>query len=64
MDCFPGCSVVKSLPTTVGDTGDVDSIPGSGRYTGERNGNPLQYACMGNPMDRGATFLGVGKGQT
>ena len=39
-------------------------IPGSGRSPGERNGNPLQYSCMGNPMDRGAgwaTLHGVGK---
>ena len=34
--------------------GDLGSIPGSGRSPGERNGNPLQYSCLGNPMDRGA----------
>ena len=34
--------------------GDTDSIPGSGRSPKERNGNPLQYSCLGNPMDRGA----------
>ena len=62
INCFPGYSVVKSLPTTVGDTGDVDSIPGSRRYTEGGNGNPLQYACMGNPMTRGATVFGVEKG--
>ena len=33
---------------------DVGSIPGSGRSSGEGNGNPLQYSCLGNPMDRGA----------
>ena len=32
--------------------GDVSSIPGSGRSPGEGNGNPLQYSCLGNPMDR------------
>ena len=32
--------------------GDSSSIPGSGRSPGERNGNPLQYSCLGNPMDR------------
>ena len=34
--------------------GDVGSIPGSGRSPGDRNDNPLQYSCLGNPMDRGA----------
>ena len=37
----------------VGDTGDVGLIPGSGRAPGEGNGNPLQYSCLENPMDRG-----------
>ena len=36
------------------DAGDSDSIPGSGRSPGEGNGNPLQYSCLGDPMDRGA----------
>ena len=60
---FPGGSVVKSLPTVAGDTG---SIPGLGRSPGEGNGNPLQYPCMGNAMDRGAlwnTVHGVTKEQ-
>ena len=47
---FPGSSVVKNLPANVGDTG---SIPGLGRFP-EGNGNPVQYSCLGNPMDRGA----------
>ena len=34
-------------------------IPGSGRYPGERNGNPLQYSCLGNPIDRGAWWATV-----
>ena len=38
---FPGGSLVKNLPANGGDTGDVDSIPGSGRTPGEENGNPL-----------------------
>ena len=46
---FPGGSVVKNLPASEGVTG---SIPGSGRCPGEGNGNPLQYSCLGNPMDR------------
>ena len=41
--------VVKNLPANAGDTG---WIPGSGRSLGEGNGNPLQYACPENPMDR------------
>ena len=47
---FPGGSVIKNLPTKAGDAG---SIPGSGRSPGEGNGNPLQYSCLENPMDRG-----------
>ena len=49
------------------DAGDEDSIPGWGRSPGEGNGNPLQYSCLGNPMDRGAkwaTVHGVTKSQT
>ena len=44
--------------------GDPDSIPGSGRFPGEGNGNPLQYSCLENPMDRGAwraVVLGITK---
>ena len=48
---FPGGSVVKNLATNEGDTG---SIPGSGRSPGEGNGNPVQYSCLENSMDRGA----------
>ena len=43
--------VVKNMPANVGDAG---LIPGSGRSPGEENGNPLQYFCLKNPMDRGA----------
>ena len=39
--------------------GDVGSIPGSGRSPGVGNGNPLWYACLGNPMDRGALWAAV-----
>ena len=46
---FPGGSVVKSPPANA----EVSSIPGSGRSSGKGNGNPLQYFCLGNPMDRG-----------
>ena len=51
---FPGGSVVKNPVANAGDTGDAGSIPGSGRSPGEGNGNPLQYSCLGNLMDRGA----------
>ena len=47
---FPGGTLVKNPPACAGDTGDVGSMPGSGRYPRERNGNPLQYSCLGNPM--------------
>ena len=46
---FPGDSVIKNLPAS---TGDLGLIPGLGRPTGEGNGTPLQYSCLGNPMDR------------
>ena len=48
---FPGSSVVKNLPAS---SGDASSIPGLGRSPGEGNDNPLQYSCLGNPIDRGA----------
>ena len=58
---FPGSSVVKNLPANAEDMG---SILGLGRTTREGNDNPLQYSCLGNPMDRGiwwATVHGVAK---
>ena len=61
---FPGGSVVKNPPANAGDAG---LIPGSGRSPGELNGNPLQYSCLGNPIDRGAwqaTDHRVAKSQT
>ena len=45
--------MVKNLPANVADTGDVGSIPRSGRFLGGEHGNPIQYSCLGNPMDRG-----------
>ena len=59
---FPGGSVVKNSA----NPGDVGSIPGLGRSPGEGDGNPLQYSCLGNPMNRGAwraTVHGVPKSQ-
>ena len=61
---FPGGSEVKASASNVGDLG---SIPGLGRSPGEGNGNPLQYSCLKNPMDKGAwwaTVHGVAKTQT
>ena len=46
--------VVKNPPANPGITGDVGLIPGSGGSSGEGNGNPLQYSCLENSMDRGA----------
>ena len=54
---FPGGSVVKNLPVNAGDTGDAGSILELRRCPGGGNGNPLQYSCLGNPMDRGAWQL-------
>ena len=51
---FPSDSMVKNPPANAGDTGDTCLIPGVGRSPGEENDNPLQYSCLGNPMDRGA----------
>ena len=48
---FPAGSEVKVSAYNVGDLG---SIPGAGRASGERNGNPLQYSCLENLMDGGA----------
>ena len=48
--------MVKNLPAYAGDLG---SIPGSGRSPREGNGNPLQYSCLENPMDRGAWWATV-----
>ena len=46
--------VVKDLPANAGDARDTGSIPGLGRSPGGRYGNPLQFSCLGNPMDKGA----------
>ena len=46
--------MVKNLHANAGDIEDMGSIPGFERSPGEGNGNPLQYSCLGNPMDRGA----------
>ena len=58
MDRLPSCSVVKNLPANAGDVG---SVPVSGRSLVEENGNPLQYSCLENLMDRGVWLAGVAK---
>ena len=64
---FPSGSVGKESAWNAGNTGDLGSIPRSGRFSGVGNGNPLQYSCMENAMDRGAwlaTVRGVTKSCT
>ena len=51
--------MVSSLTASAGDTGVVGSVSVLGRLHGEGNGNPLQYSCLGNPMDRGACWAVV-----
>ena len=46
--------VVNDLPANAGDVRDAGSIPGLGGSPGGGHGNPLQYSCLENPMDRGA----------
>ena len=53
---FSAGSAVKNLPT---NAGDMSLIPGLGRFSGEGNGNPLQYSCLANPIDRGAWWATV-----
>ena len=64
LEGFQGSTVVKSLPANAEDTG---LFPGSGRNPGVGNGNPLQYSCLENPIDRGAwraTVHGVAESDT
>ena len=64
---FPGGSVVKNLPANAGAAGAMGLIPGLRRSPGVGNGNPLQYSCLENPMDRGvwqAVVYVVTKSQT
>ena len=51
---FPGGTMVKNPRVNAGDTGDLGSVPGWGRFLGEGNGSPLQCSCLESPMDRGA----------
>ena len=52
-------AVVKNLPANAGDTRDTGLIPALGRSPGVGNGNPFQYACLGNFKDRGAWWAAV-----
>ena len=64
---FQMALVVKNLPAKAGDIRDRGLIPGSGTSPGGGRGNPLQYSCLENPMDRGswrATVHGASKSQT
>ena len=49
----------KESSCNAGGTGDAGSIPGLGRSPGEEHGNPLQYSCLENPIDRGASWAAV-----
>ena len=56
---FPGGAVVKNPPANAGDARDAGFIPGMGRSPGVGNGNPLQYSCLENSMDRGSLWSTV-----
>ena len=56
--------VVKNLPASAGDIREAGSIPGSGRSPGGGHGNPLQYSCLENPMDRGTWWATSSWGRT
>ena len=55
-----GGRVVKNPSANERDAGDVGLIPGSGRFTGGGNGNPLQYTCLENPKGRGGRLQSMG----
>ena len=54
MYVFAGVTLIKNLPANARDERDMSSIPGLGRSPGVGNGNPSQYSCLENSMDRGA----------
>ena len=56
---FPGGSVVKNPSINAGAAGDAGSVPRLGRSSGGEDGNPLQYSCQDNPLDRGAWWATV-----
>jgi len=68
LTALPGGSAVKNPPANAGDTGDAGSTPGSGRSPGGRNGNLLEYSCLGRRMNSGSwgglPSMGSQKSQT
>ena len=56
---FPGGAVLKNLPANAGDSGNMSSTPGSGRYPAGGNGNPVRYSCLENSKVRGAWWATV-----
>ena len=56
--------MLKNPPAKAGDARDVSSIPGLGRFTGGGNGNPLEYSCLKNPVDREAYRSATAHGVT
>ena len=54
MGGFPGIGVVRSPPANAGDPSDMGSVPGLERFPGEGYGDPLQYSCLEDPLNRGA----------
>ena len=56
---FPGFPSGSDCKESAYNTGEMGSIPGSGRFPVEGNDNPLEYSCLGNPMDRGAWRVAV-----
>ena len=56
---YPGGPMVKNLSANVGDARDVGSIPGLGKSPGRGHGDPLQYSCLENSMDRGAWWATI-----
>ena len=67
MGAFGMTVVIKNLPSNTEDIRDVGSVPGLGRFSGEGNGNSLQYSCLENPIDKGAwqaTVHGVAESDT
>ena len=58
---FSGGSEINNPPANAGDTRDMGSIPGLGRFPGEGNDSPLQYSCLDNPVDRGVWHINKNK---
>ena len=56
---FPLWLSGRQSACSAGETGNMDSVPGSGRFSGEGNGNILQYSCLENPTERGAWWAAV-----